>query len=729
MALNEIQKIERSEYLEKNLVITECSQKKNYVFISYASDNWETVFKKVVVPLQENYGLHVYADKAFDKVNEKWIVPMLRNVRGSDAVVLFISQKYIESYACFLELLTAVNAKKPIVFVSLEEDLHLGDTTDQPEVEPGVKKEILNQGANISTITNNTSNDLMRAMKSAYTSISTLLEQDALSKYDISDAFINFFRDAQANKKTVNDLIAVKDTISSISDEVYDKKDIEERKKIKEAEEALKAGVASVISAAPVTAAPVTAAPVSAAPALQQAVPPVNVVTTTNLSQPAEPEKKKSKTIPIIIGTAVGGVLLIGVVVILIMLALGIGVFAGAHQNANNGNSDIQEVAENNQGQEEGINTSSDWDLEKMDNVVASQNTQDLSDESFAGLNGWQRVEHDDGSTYIGEMTNGFNNGFGVERFGNGNVYAGEWNYGASDGYGAYLIDESIYFGKYNNNYPDGWGAIVYTNGIVEFGERTIEGNGSFLNGHLISFGTSDSSFYAGEVVHDVHEGWGSFMNVNGDIYYGEWTNGRCTGLGVYVMADGSVKSGEWNEDVFTKPSELLKKIEWDNGDIYYGEVVNGLPNGHGVLLDAADKITRAGEWVDGDFTGFGTEYFTNGDIRSGFYTKGLADGVGAYVWADRGFRAGSYQFFYGDNVLEDGYGMEGAVSDGNYQCIYAGEYTEGKMTGRGARYFSDRTIYGGEFVDGLYTGRGTMIHGDGTIETGLWEENNLVGD
>ena len=98
MALNEIQKIERSEYLEKNLVITECSQKKNYVFISYASDNWETVFKKVVVPLQENYGLHVYADKAFDKVNEKWIVPMLRNVRGSDAVVLFISQKYIESY-------------------------------------------------------------------------------------------------------------------------------------------------------------------------------------------------------------------------------------------------------------------------------------------------------------------------------------------------------------------------------------------------------------------------------------------------------------------------------------------------------------------------------------------------------------------------------------------------------------------------------------------------------
>ena len=33
----------------------------------------------------------------------------------------------------------------------------------------------------------------MRAMKSAYTSMSTLLEQDALSKYDISDAFYQLF--------------------------------------------------------------------------------------------------------------------------------------------------------------------------------------------------------------------------------------------------------------------------------------------------------------------------------------------------------------------------------------------------------------------------------------------------------------------------------------------------------------------------------------------------------
>lgn len=53
-------KKERADCLENNLEITECSQRKPYVFISYASDNWESVFKTAVVPLQKQYGLRVF---------------------------------------------------------------------------------------------------------------------------------------------------------------------------------------------------------------------------------------------------------------------------------------------------------------------------------------------------------------------------------------------------------------------------------------------------------------------------------------------------------------------------------------------------------------------------------------------------------------------------------------------------------------------------------------------
>ena len=47
----------------------------------------------------------------------------------------FISQSCIESCACFLGLLTAVNRKKQIVFVFLEDRLRLGGTTGRPEIE------------------------------------------------------------------------------------------------------------------------------------------------------------------------------------------------------------------------------------------------------------------------------------------------------------------------------------------------------------------------------------------------------------------------------------------------------------------------------------------------------------------------------------------------------------------------------------------------------------------
>lgn len=57
MALNEQQKKERSEYLEQNLEVTECSQRKPYALISYASNDWQTVFKSAVVPMQKQYGL------------------------------------------------------------------------------------------------------------------------------------------------------------------------------------------------------------------------------------------------------------------------------------------------------------------------------------------------------------------------------------------------------------------------------------------------------------------------------------------------------------------------------------------------------------------------------------------------------------------------------------------------------------------------------------------------
>lgn len=351
MGLNEEQKVQRSEYLENNLTITDCSLGAPYVFISYASDNWETVFKNVVVPLQKKYGLHVYADKAFDTVNDKWIVPMLRNIGRADAVIVFLSQKYIESYACYLELLTAVNKRKPVVCVAIENQLRLGKTNDMPSIEIGAKKEILKQGADISTTTNNTSNDVLRAMKSSFTSISTLLEQDALSQYDITDAFISFFRDAAINQKSVNDLNAIQGTIQSISSRVFNSELIKQKTSVN-----------------PQASAPVfyasTSVPQSTLQSVSQTVAqPVQNVQQLAVQKPVKTRSKKKY----IIAVAAGVILMGGIIVPLAV--------SSSRSNDNNFISDSSDTSQLGFSTSSGSTTSTS---EKTEQSSSSSTTSDI---------------------------------------------------------------------------------------------------------------------------------------------------------------------------------------------------------------------------------------------------------------------------------------------------------------------------------------------------------------
>lgn len=500
MALNETQKKERSEYLERNLQITECSQRKPYVFISYASDNWETVFKEAVVPLQQTYGLSVYADKAFDKVNDKWIVPMLRNVRGADAIIAFVSQSYIESYACFLELLTAINNKKPIVFVSLEEELRLGDTTDQPDVERGVKNEILNQGANIATNTNNTSNDLMRAMKSAYTSLSTLLEQDALSKYDISDAFINFFRDASINRKTINDLKAVKRTISSVSSEVFDKllisKSAQEQVNAVQPDTPQDAGEPALQSVTPQDTNEPTVQPDTpqdaGEPALQHDLPQDAGKSAVQSDAPAfrfeEPKKgaAKNKRMAIIIA---GATCCLAVVISVIIIL------------------NLSRNVENKQ-------------YISASGVVGFYTGEWHQNEPV----GEGKMEYANGDVYEGTWENGQRNGHGVMTYASGAVYDGEWLNDQRSGEGTLSYDDGrTYKGAWKNDQRNGEGTYTYTTGSV----------------------------YDGEWENDQRNGNGTMRYANGDIYDGGWKNDQKSGQGSMKYQDGTVESGRWSEGEF----------------------------------------------------------------------------------------------------------------------------------------------------------------------------------
>lgn len=189
-----------------------------YVFISYASDDWEMVFKSVIVPLQKQYGLRVYADKAFDRKNSKWTVEMQRNINGAAMVLVFVSQAYIESYACFLELFTAAYGEVEPIFLFLKDRTTLEKSSNMEPlmVEAEAKKMILRY------YNNNKKSSLFQKMKDNSIFAISQLEEDGLSKSDISDTFIKIFHDASVNEKSADDLEAIKDTISSVNSRVFD---------------------------------------------------------------------------------------------------------------------------------------------------------------------------------------------------------------------------------------------------------------------------------------------------------------------------------------------------------------------------------------------------------------------------------------------------------------------------------------------------------------------------
>lgn len=134
MALTDEQKSARATRL-KNLKTFEPKDEKQYVFISYKSDDWEIVLDDVVRRMVEDYGLRVYFDKNFDRSNESWIDTMQDaiNTQKCCAVLAFVSKSYMESYACMLELIQAYSVNffnredLSIVPIIIDESNSLGD--------------------------------------------------------------------------------------------------------------------------------------------------------------------------------------------------------------------------------------------------------------------------------------------------------------------------------------------------------------------------------------------------------------------------------------------------------------------------------------------------------------------------------------------------------------------------------------------------------------------------
>ena len=136
------------------------------------------------------------------------------------------------------------------------------------------------------------------------------------------------------------------------------------------------------------------------------------------------------------------------------------------------------------------------------------------------------------------------------------------------------------------------------------------------------------------------------------------------------------------------------QKDAWGLTYIYTGEVKNGKPNGMGVAKYASGNVVRyAGSFVNGFYTGKGTMFFDNGAFLTGNWSNGKLNGKGT-------------------NLTADG-------------TLYIGDFADGIKSGKGILIYKDNSFVKGGFKDDKLSGRCVNLWTDGNIISDIFYDND----
>ncbi|XP_074867371.1 radial spoke head 10 homolog B [Carettochelys insculpta] len=247
---------------------------------------------------------------------------------------------------------------------------------------------------------------------------------------------------------------------------------------------------------------------------------------------------------------------------------------------------------------------------------------------------------------YEGEKVHGLYEGEGVAYFQGGSIYRGMFSEGLMHGHGTYIwADGVMYEGNfvknvqmYNGSYrwPDGStyegevkNGIRHGFGMFKFGSHPVSYIGQWCEGKRHGKGTiyyncEGTSWYDGDWVNNIKEGWGIRCYKSGNIYEGQWAKNMRHGEGrMRWLTTNQEYTGQWVNGIqhgYGTHTWFLKRIpgsQYPLRNEYVGDFVNGDRHGHGRFFYASGAMYD-GEWVCNKKHGFGKFVFKNGRIYEG---------------------------------------------------------------------------------------------------------------
>uniref|UniRef100_UPI00398EE731 radial spoke head 10 homolog B isoform X4 n=1 Tax=Pristiophorus japonicus TaxID=55135 RepID=UPI00398EE731 len=249
-------------------------------------------------------------------------------------------------------------------------------------------------------------------------------------------------------------------------------------------------------------------------------------------------------------------------------------------------------------------------------------------------------------ASYVGATIRGLYEGIGIAHFQGGHVYEGMFSEGLMHGRGTYTWLNGIkYEGDFSMNTPTGHGTYTWTDGSTYIGEvqngirhgqgiftsadRSISYSGEWNQAKRHGKGTiyynqEGSSWYQGDWVNNVREGWGVRRYKTGNVYEGEWKNFARNGEGTMSwISTNEEYTGQWQNGIqhgFGTHTWFLKRVpgsQYPLRNEYVGQFVMGARQGHGKFFYASGAVYM-GEWASNKKHGSGTFVFKNGHTFEG---------------------------------------------------------------------------------------------------------------
>ncbi|CAG9321225.1 AVL9 [Blepharisma stoltei] len=191
---------------------------------------------------------------------------------------------------------------------------------------------------------------------------------------------------------------------------------------------------------------------------------------------------------------------------------------------------------------------------------------------SFSNYTARIKISYENGDVYTGSVLSGKKEDHGILEESNGNRYEGHWISDQRSGMGTYTTQDNqyVYDGEWLDDEKSG-------------------------NGREIDHGVQ----YSGGFSKNLYNGYGVYIDPEGNMYDGDWLGGKKSGVGHFKNSIGDSYSGEFCEGEFHGQGQ----ITFANGDVYVGMWKLGKQHGIGELITKGQESFR-GEFYEGKLHG-----------------------------------------------------------------------------------------------------------------------------